>query len=431
MAIFFAYDQYRYHRIDDTNPSTSITWANTQISVLSNAIIGQDKQINLGEYLIANNRLLNYENSQIDTINVDMEIGEYDPVIYFSTNTIFGVWQTQIGDLANTALIMDHPYPNGRWEYVFPALYGEIEKTYANTVINIYANTEVGDLYTEQIELYTAETSIRGYANVLISLYAETQLSKHYDIDSIAGYANTVIWPYEEQTIGHSYYQTDRAIASTSVVSDTFMGYVFDIESLENTVTLSDDLETLLEIGGHTLISIEPQTSIGTITTELFLTNIPSIDSQESFEEDLEALLFIGGATLISVESGLDIGSLQVNRSFTTETFIEQEQTFGTDVLVLYIGADGTNLVSVAPTSTFGTPVCSTSIHRVLVFKNDNITKIGQNESVEIAGGIIMNPTQYNSTTATEGSYEVPSTAAGFILVTIDGTNYKMPFYNE
>lgn len=86
--------------------------------------------------------------------------------------------------------------------------------------------------------------------------------------------------------------------------------------------------------------------------------------------------------------------------------------------------------LSIAPTANFGVATFIDNIHRLLVFKNDNISKVGENDAVVIAGGIRVNPASVISETATSGSATLPNNPVGFISVNISGRDYLMPYYN-
>jgi hypothetical protein len=88
------------------------------------------------------------------------------------------------------------------------------------------------------------------------------------------------------------------------------------------------------------------------------------------------------------------------------------------------------NPLSIATTVNFGTAGFIDNIHRLLVFKDDNISKVGENDAVVIAGGIRVNPSSAISGTATSGSATLPNNPVGFISVNIGGTDYLMPYYN-
>ena len=86
--------------------------------------------------------------------------------------------------------------------------------------------------------------------------------------------------------------------------------------------------------------------------------------------------------------------------------------------------------LSIAPTNNFGTATFIDNIHRLLVFKDDNISKVGENDAIVIAGGIRVNPATARSETATSGSSTLPNNPVGFISVNIAGRDYLMPYYN-
>jgi len=88
------------------------------------------------------------------------------------------------------------------------------------------------------------------------------------------------------------------------------------------------------------------------------------------------------------------------------------------------------NPLSIATTVNFGTAGFIDNIHRLLVFKDDNISKIGENDATVIAGGIRVNPSSAVSETATSGNATLPNSPVGFISVNIGGTDYLMPYYN-
>lgn len=87
--------------------------------------------------------------------------------------------------------------------------------------------------------------------------------------------------------------------------------------------------------------------------------------------------------------------------------------------------------LSVAPTANFGTSSFIDNIHRILIFKDDNISKIGENDAAVIAGGIRINPASVVSQTAAAGEAELPAAPVGFLSVNINGVDYKIPYYNS
>jgi hypothetical protein len=87
--------------------------------------------------------------------------------------------------------------------------------------------------------------------------------------------------------------------------------------------------------------------------------------------------------------------------------------------------------LSIGPTASFGVASFIDNIHRILIFKDDNISKIGENDAAVIAGGIRLNPASVASETASAGDAILPEAPVGFLSVNIDGVDYKIPYYNS
>ena len=143
-------------------------------------------------------------------------------------------------------------------------------------------------------------------------------------------------------------------------------------------------------------------------------------DFQETIvSNDAQVLPVIG---IQSIESTLTFGDeeqFKLNLSIVDQG-VASTVTFGTANVFISIGATSTQ-----STVSFGLPVRKNPVHRSLIYKNDNITKLGTEDDVEIASGIVV-----QTSTAKLSGNTTPGTAAGFIIVTIDGTDYKMPFFN-
>ena len=122
-----------------------------------------------------------------------------------------------------------------------------------------------------------------------------------------------------------------------------------------------------------------------------------------------------------SIESTLTFGDeeqFKLNLSIVDQG-VASTLVFGTANAFVSIGA-----TSVESTIAFGLPVKQNPVHRSLIYKNDNITKLGREDDVEIASGIVI-----QTSTAKLTGNTVPGSAAGYIKVTIDGTDYSMPFF--
>lgn len=99
---------------------------------------------------------------------------------------------------------------------------------------------------------------------------------------------------------------------------------------------------------------------------------------------------------------------------------IPSSVAFGNTTVFVSIGPAPTVTVNL-----FGLPSIPRVVHRSLIFKDDNISKLGGDDDVEIASGIVV-----HSGTQTFTGNTTPESTAGFILVTINGVDYKMPFFN-
>jgi hypothetical protein len=129
----------------------------------------------------------------------------------------------------------------------------------------------------------------------------------------------------------------------------------------------------------------------------------------------------------ISIGSNLAFGDLHINMQIKNVPFpsITSTLVVANPSVRFVIGPLG-----IAPTNNFGTATFIDNIHRLLVFKDDNISKVGENDAVVIAGGIRVNPASVISQTATSGNATLPPNPAGFMSVNIAGRDYLMPYYN-
>lgn len=242
--------------------------------------------------------------------------------------------------------------------------------------------------------------------------------------DKIDIVKNVAISEYANEQIEG--FQVDGAIQSTSLVTvdnelEIFLGGT-GLISIPSTVIFSiNQLDLNLVVP-----SIETTTTVEAVEV-ISNIDVDSITSTASFSQDHEVLNFV---VLDSVEPTTAFGLSNFNLFLGLES-IQEINTFDENVLVLYIGQEGTNLLEIEPTTSFGTPSFGGFVQRVLIFKDDNIAKIGTADAVEVVNGIVMNPSSLNSSSATAGQSTLPNNPEGFILVTINGTNYKIPYYNE
>lgn len=147
-----------------------------------------------------------------------------------------------------------------------------------------------------------------------------------------------------------------------------------------------------------------------------FLFTLNSIEPTTTIGEGQLNFIFTSGL----LPSALVFGNLSLNRFIETESIVSTVE-FGTGFGFVSLGA-----APIEPGVTFGLTSFTRPFHRSLIYKNDNITKLSRGaDDVEVASGIVLKA----SDTKLE-SASLPEVPAGYVVVTIDGVDYKMPFFN-
>jgi hypothetical protein len=194
------------------------------------------------------------------------------------------------------------------------------------------------------------------------------------------------------------------------------------ISDVENVQIQTESSNTILQLGDRYDYAIDPTIAYGypQLNTKIYVNTIDST-------------LVIGSHNILpviglsSISPTTEFGGLQINMEIRDVPFpsIESTLVIPSPAVRKVIGPLG-----IAPTANFGTATFIDNIHRMLVFKNDNISKIGDNDAGVIAGGIRVNPASAISETATPGNATLPPNPAGFMSVNIAGRDYLMPYYN-
>jgi hypothetical protein len=207
-------------------------------------------------------------------------------------------------------------------------------------------------------------------------------------------------------------------IASTLAFGTSKLNTTIYATSVESTVSFGDNLPQFK----ITVESIVNEQIFGSSQ----LNSIIFINSVESVAEVSQPIL-TPVISPVSIASSEAFGNLQLNMQIEDVPFpsIESTLVISNPSVRLVIGPLG-----IAPTNNFGNASFIDNIHRLLVFKDDNISKVGENDAVVIAGGIRINPAIAISETAISGSATLPNNPVGFISVNIGGTDYLMPYYN-
>jgi hypothetical protein len=194
------------------------------------------------------------------------------------------------------------------------------------------------------------------------------------------------------------------------------------IRDVENVQIQTESSNTILQLGDRYDYAIDPTIAYG----------YPQLNTK-IYVDTLDSSLIIGSHNIVpiinfsSISPTIEFGDFKVNMQIRDVPFPSIEST-----LVIPDPAMRRPVapLGIASTNNFGTATFIDNIHRLLVFKNDNISKVGENDAVVIAGGIRINPSSVLSETATSGNATLPSNPAGFMSVNINGRDYLMPYYN-
>ena len=194
------------------------------------------------------------------------------------------------------------------------------------------------------------------------------------------------------------------------------------ISDVENVQIQTESSNTILQLGDRYDYAIDPTLTYG----------YPQLNTK-IYVDTLESSSIIGTHSLIpiisfsSISPTLQFGDFKINMQIRDVPFPSIESTL---VIPNPTMQRPIAPLSIASTNNFGTATFIDNIHRLLVFKNDNISKVGENDAVVIAGGIRINPASVISETATSGNATLPNNPVGFMSVNINGRDYLMPYYN-
>jgi len=206
-------------------------------------------------------------------------------------------------------------------------------------------------------------------------------------------------------------------MANTQVIQ--LDGIIGDVQNVE---LQTESSNTIIQLSDRLDFAIDPTLAYG----------LPQLNTK-IYVDTLDSSSIIGSHSLIpiiglsSISPTIEFGDFKINMQIRDVPFpsIESTLVIPTPAMRRPIAPLG-----IAPTNNFGTATFIDNIHRLLVFKNDNISKVGENDAVVIAGGIRINPASVISETATSGNATLPNNPVGFMSVNINGRDYLMPYYN-
>ena len=305
---------------------------------------------------------------------------------------------------------------------------------FANTFLSALQDTPIVQFIDTNDRAIDSTVEFPNTHNVYVNVRQNLYLS-----DNLFGVENVTIQVYQSSTIQQGIDAFDRSIASglSFGVSNLFVQIHPDSgestlafgSSQLNTIIYAESAESTLSFGsvGNLNFTVNINSVNSALTIGDFsiipLVSPESVTIQNSFgTSKLNYILYPN-----SYESALEFGTSKINMEIDDVPFPSITSTV---VIPNPSIRFNINPLSIATTVNFGTASFIDNIHRLLVFKDDNISKIGENDATVIAGGIRVNPSSAISGTATPGNATLPNNPVGFISVNIGGTDYLMPYYN-
>lgn len=274
----------------------------------------------------------------------------------------------------------------------------------------VYSNLEINVLSSERIQEYE-NTSFEdeilsfttfGTSNVKYIVRPESiESTLRFEIEeSILKYPQTI---FLDARLGvFSLYGLDEFETLEDYSSNTIQEIIDEYEKgIESTLQLSEDNRLILFVNPE---SVESQSSVEDVQLN-FIIDFDSINPTVQFGGFTQLNMEIEHVPLPAIESTVIIPDPNVMPVIRP--------------------------LGLASTINFDGPSFDSNIHRILVYKDDNISKVGQNDATVIAGGIRINPASAVSSTASSGQVDLPSNPVGFMTININGTDYKIPYYNS
>ena len=334
--------------------------------------------------------------------------------------------------LFENKLIVEYQTKNFNDEF-FLIGFEEILETVSNVPIQTYASSTIDDFD------YSIKSSLAfGSENVTFII---DQNDKLYKTVEIALFENSTVLEYQATKFDDEFVpvnlfglaQVNSIIYANTITATAAFGTAQFIYN--QNILLGDKIEAL---------SIYPiQNYASTTISDVIASLNYSIASSLAFGiEEVEFLIYPN-----SIGTGVEFGSALISRNLTTNS-IDSTVEFGTLQLnmeiedvpfpsitsTLVIPQPSVKYIigplSIATTANFGTSNFIDNIQRVLIFKDGNISKMGDNDAGVIAGGIRINPGSTVGANASSGNSDLPSNPVGFLSVNINGSDFKIPYYN-
>lgn len=306
-------------------------------------------------------------------------------------------------------------------------------QTYSTTSINelnnalsstIALNTTFGLLEVAYKQIEPAEISSTltfGSTQLNVTIYAQSvESTVSYGEGALILYVSPDAIPstvlFDSPQLNSTVYL--NSVASTLEIGGISLNQILYAQSIESTIGFGDGNKFSLYILDEPIVS-ELQFGNHKLNSKIYSN---SVESTLGFGN--EDKLNFRNRILNPIPSTVQFGTAKLNQTLYSGTITSGINLPSPNVLKV-IGP-----LNIAPTTNFGTATFIDNIHRMLVFKNDNISKIGDNDAGVVAGGIRINPSTAISQQAIGGDFQMPNQAAGFISVNIAGKDYLMPYFN-
>lgn len=285
-------------------------------------------------------------------------------------------------------------------ESIKPTIVFGIPLAYINVVQTIQLNSVLELVANDAIQLYSSNTILEISDSFSSSIVSQNQFNDEFI---------------------HFISVSPSSIESAELVGNVSVIQTIVVESIQSTVQFGDEKKISMQIVD--VDEIVSQVLFGNSKLNFKVFANSTIVENVFGESKVNSRIFAN-----AVNPSALFGNLQTNMSIEDVPFpsIESTAIVSTPNVLKVIGPLG-----IASTASFGVASFIDNIHRILIFKDDNISKVGENDATVIAGGIRLNPASVVSETASEGNANLPVNPAGFLSVNIAGIDYKIPYYNS
>ena len=304
---------------------------------------------------------------------------------------------------------------------------------YANDTLQTYSSTTLLDLISADAYSITS-TFVVGQNSVIPAVTIVSGISTTNEFGTTA--LNLTINPTSAETT-NSFGTNVLNLSIKPVSLDS--GTIFGTSALNQKINLAQDIQisrvqnTPLQAYATTSIQDVSDLIDGLVSTNIFGFMTFGLTFKQTINPDS-----ITDGTTNSFGVPTLKGQIEDTSILSTVTFgtaqLNQKIDQPTSITTLEVVPNPNVRRSMKPTTIDSTASFGLSelkqYHRTLIFKDDNISKVGPNDAVVVAGGIRINPSGHIAVSANSGPYVMPSGPAGFISININGSDFLMPYFN-